>query len=221
MGRVPGDREGDDAPTLGALIGQMATDSVAQMLDTGAALFRQGDTVRDVFVVESGRLCLQRHTVEGVRQILQTAVAGDLLAEASLFAEQYHCDAVAGAPSAVRAVARRKILDALESQPALARSVMAALAGQVIGLRTRLELHGIRSARERVWHHLALAADPDRNVALAAPLKDMAEHLGLTPEALYRTLARLEREGLIAREPGMIRIMRGNAPDVRHRTPCR
>lgn len=221
MGNLPGEFAGGDAPTLGALIGQLGADSVVLSLDTGAALFRQGDAVRELFVVESGRLCLQRHTVEGVRQTLQTADAGDMLAEASLFAEHYHCDAVAEAPSTVRAFARKTILDALETRPALARSVMAALAGQVIGLRTRLELRGIRSARERVWHHLALAADPDRTVALAGPLTDMAEHLGLTPEALYRTLARLEREGSIAREPGMIRIMRGGAPDVRHRTPCR
>lgn len=220
MGEMPGDTAERVAPTLGALVGSLAPDSVTRRLATGAALFLQGDVVRHMYIVESGRLCLHRHTVEGVRQTLQTAEAGDMLAEASLFAEHYHCDAVADGPGTVRAIARRTILDTLDSRPELARSVMAALAGQVIELRSRIELRGIRSARDRVWHFLSLTADADRKVSVSGPLKDMAEYLGLTPEALYRTLARLEREGMIAREPGMIRIMSGSPPDVRHRGPC-
>ncbi len=206
-------------PALGALARLLGPDSVTRKLETGAALFRRGDLVRDVFIVESGRLRLLRHTVEGVRLTLQSARTGDMLAEASLFATRYHCDAVADGPCAVRVYARRTILDALDVRPELARSVMAALAGQVIDLRTRLELRNIRSARDRVWHYLSLSADARREVAMTGPLKDMAEALGLTPEVLYRTLAALERDGLIGREAGMIRIMRGDPADVRHLSP--
>lgn len=214
MNDLPADAADRAAPKLGALIGRLAAPSAIRNLEPGAALFRQGDSVREVYVAESGRLRLQRHTVEGVRLTLQLARADDLLAEASLFAERYHCDAVADGPCTVRIFARRAILEALDTRPELARSVMAALASQVIDLRTRVELRSIRSARDRVWLHLALAADSQRQVAMAGPLKDMAEQLHLTPEALYRTLARLEREGLIARTPGMIRIIRGDPPDM-------
>lgn len=218
MGEVPGDTVEDGGMlALGALVRRLAPDSVTRTLRTGATLFLQGDVVRDVFVVEDGRLRLQRHTVEGVRLTLQTARAGDMLAEPSLFAERYHCDAVADGPSIVRVFGRKTVLDALEARRDLGRSVMAALAGQVIDLRTRLELRNIRSARERVWQHLSLVADSERRIEVGGPLKDMAEALGLTPEALYRSLAHLEREGLISREPGMIRIMRGAALDVRYK----
>ncbi len=184
-------------------------------LDAGASLFRQGDTVREVFVVESGRVRLQRHTVEGVELTLQSAGADDLLAAASLYAERYHCDAVADQASRVAAFDRETVLDALANRPELARSVTASLATQVIELRTRLELRNIHSARERVWSYLALAADPDRRVAAPAPLKHMADLLGLAPETLYRTLAALERDGMIERAPGMIRIMSRAAPPMR------
>lgn len=217
MSELPGDTAVRGAPTLGGLVRRLAPDSVARRLGAGATLFRQGDVVRDVFVVASGHLRLQRHSIEGVRLTLQMARCGDMLAEPSLFAERYHCDAVADSPSIVRVFGRKTVLDALEARRDLGRSVMAALARQVIDLRTRLELRNIRSARERVWQYLSLAADSERRMEVSGPLKDMAEALGLTPESLYRSLAHLEREGLISREPGMIRIMRGAALDVRHK----
>lgn len=200
-----------DGASLGALLRQLVAESTTRSVDVRTVLFRQGDAVREVFVVSEGRIRLQRHTVEGVRLTLQIAGAGEMLATASLFVERYHCDAVADLPSRVHVFARPAILDALASRPDAARSVMAALAAQVIELRTRLELRNIRSARERVWSHLALAADTNGQVAAPEPLKQTAEALGLTPEALYRTLAALERDGLIRRSPGMIRIMRGDA----------
>lgn len=68
------------------------------------------------------------------------------------------------------------------------------------GLRSRLELRNIRSARERVFQYLLLAARPDgRTVTLDGQLQDIAADLGLTREAFYRTVAALEAEGVIAR----------------------
>ena len=67
-------------------------------------------------------------------------------------------------------------------------------------LRSRLEQRAIRSARERVLQHIALAADPERRAfRIEGTLMDLAAEIGLTHEALYRTLARLEKEGAIAR----------------------
>ena len=72
-------------------------------------------------------------------------------------------------------------------------------------LRTRIEQRNIRSARERVRHFLALNAGADgRTVALPGTLKELAAELGLTHEALYRTLAALERAGEIKRGSGKI-----------------
>jgi len=71
----------------------------------------------------------------------------------------------------------------------------------------------IRSARERLLHHLALAAGPDgRTVELPGSVVDLAAELGLTHEALYRTIAALENERAIART-GSVPILCW-APDV-------
>ena len=88
-----------------------------------------------------------------------------------------------------------------------------------MNLRTRIEQRNIRSARERVRHYLALNAGADgRTVALAGTLKDLAAELGLTHEALYRTLAALERSGAIKRGKGKIVLERGRAYDGMHRS---
>jgi DNA-binding MarR family transcriptional regulator len=78
-----------------------------------------------------------------------------------------------------------------------------------MGLRTRLAQRNIRSARERVRHFLALNAGADGcTVELRGTVKDLAEEVGLTHEALYRTLAALERAGEIKRTQGKITLCR-------------
>jgi CRP-like cAMP-binding protein len=169
-------------------------------LDAGEALFRQGDRASAIFAVEQGRLHLIRHTVDDREVVLHSARQGELCAEASLFSSAYQCDAVAAVASRVRAYPKRELLAAFRSDPLLGEPFMAVLAHQVHALRARLEERNIRSARERVLHHLALASGPDgRTVLIDGRLMDMAAEIVLTHEVLYRTLAALKKDGLIER----------------------
>src|SRR5215469_3215024 len=61
----------------------------------GDIVFRSGDPVRSLFLVASGALRLTRTLPHGLQLTLQRAGPGAILAEASLFADEYHCDAVA------------------------------------------------------------------------------------------------------------------------------
>jgi CRP-like cAMP-binding protein len=84
---------------------------------------------------------------------------------------------------------------------------MGMLARQIMSLRTRLEQRNIQSARERIRHYLTLNAAPDgRTVTLGGSLKDLAGELGLTHEALYRTLAEMVADGEIERLRNRIRL---------------
>jgi CRP-like cAMP-binding protein len=171
-----------------------------RLLAAGAALFRQGDRAGAVFQVVSGRLRLARQTIEGQSITLHTAEPSQMFAEAALFSPVYHCDAVAAVGSEVRAWRKADLLAAFRRDPDLAERFMAALARQVQALRAQLAARNILSARERVLHQLALRAGADgRTVRLRGTLMEFAAEIGLTPAALYRTLARLEREGLIVR----------------------
>jgi CRP-like cAMP-binding protein len=171
--------------------------ATTRRLKAGDILFRQGDPSAALHLLHRGRLRLQRHTPEGTLVILHTARAGESFAEAALFAPRHHCDAVALADSLVVSVPKPALLAALRDEPERALRLAAMLAAQLRTLRGRLETRNIRSARERLLHHVAASGG-----AVAAPrggLSDLAAELGLTREALYRTIARLVAEGALLR----------------------
>ena len=190
------------ADRLAAAVGAAGT---TRRLAAGEALFRQRDPARAIFAVLSGRVLLVRHTPAGQRVLLHNARPGELLAEAALFAEAYHCDATA---AELRVIPTPALRDALRRDPALALGLAGTLAHQVQGLRARLALRDLRPAGERVLAALALHAGPeDGAVRLPGPLVDFAAEIGLSHEALYRTLSALERAGRIERGGGGIRLI--------------
>ncbi len=196
---------GGAADRLAAAVGAAGT---TRRLVAGEALFRQRDPARAIFAVLSGRVLLVRHTPAGQRVLLHNARPGELLAEAALFAEAYHCDAIAATAAELRVIPTPALRDALRRDPALALGLARTLAHQVQGLRARLALRDLRPAGERVLAALALHAGPeDGAVRLAGPLVDFAAEIGLSHEALYRTLAALERAGRIERNGGGIRLI--------------
>ena len=183
--------------------------SRVRMLTAGEILFRQGDGTYGVFAVEAGRLRLIRQTLNDEPAVLHTAGPGELFAEAALFSSAYHCDAVAAVDSRIRIYPKAGILAAFRKNPELAERFMAILARQTMGLRARLHGRNIRAARDRVLHYLTLMAGPDgRTIKLVGTVKDLASEVGLTHEALYRALAGLERDGMIARRPREITLRR-------------
>lgn len=187
--------------------------SVIRVLAPGDLLFRQGDPAAAIYKVESGRLRLIRRTVDDHLVILHTARRGEFFAEASLFADAYHCDAVAAAQSSVRVYPKKAVMDALRTDPALSEAFMARLARQLQELRARVELRNIRSARDRVLQYLRLRAGTHgRSIAVEGQLQDIAAEIGMTREALYRTLAALETEGHLTRTETALLLEKADSP---------
>jgi CRP/FNR family transcriptional regulator, dissimilatory nitrate respiration regulator len=173
------------------------------------ALFRQGEKVTAIYFVEAGRLRLERQTFDGRSLVVGTTSSGKFFVEAALFADIFHCDAVATEPSQVRVYPKAAVLDALRADPAIAISLLSLVAHQVIELRHRIEIMKVRSAKERVMLYLDLNAGPDgRTIDLRSQLQDIAGELGLTREVFYRTLASLEQAGAIERNDARILLKR-------------
>src|SRR5216683_3852918 len=176
-------------------------------LAAGATLFRRGDRAIAVYWVEKGRIVLVRHTAEGSRVRLFAAGPGESFAEAALFSDVYHCDAVAEVATRVLVVPKPALRSVLGLQRPTAAKFMARLAHQVHDLRQRLELRNVRSARERVWRYLlSNVGEDETTVLLKGTLMELAADLGLAHEVLYRTLANLAAGGKIERRKGRIRL---------------
>jgi CRP-like cAMP-binding protein len=182
--------------------------AVKRSLKAGDILFRAGGKVLGLCEVVSGVVRLVRVDRAGREVVLHKATAGATLAEASLYSSTYHCDAIASSDAVVRLYPKAAVLKSLDQNPKAARAFTAMLARQVMTLRTRLEQRNIHSAHDRVRHYLAVHAGSDgRTVELAGTIKDLASELGLTHEALYRTLADMQTKGEIERLPGTIKLL--------------
>jgi CRP-like cAMP-binding protein len=178
-------------------------------LKAGQYLFRVGDRTAGLYEVVEGKVRLVRVDRSGREAILHAAGRGDTLAEASLFSPIYHCDAIATTATIVRLYPRTTLLNELKRDPKAAQAFAEMLARQVMTLRARLEQRNIHSARDRVRHYLVVNADPNgRTVVLSGTLKSFAEELGLSHEALYRTLADMAAQGEIERHNGTIRLLK-------------
>jgi CRP/FNR family transcriptional regulator, dissimilatory nitrate respiration regulator len=183
--------------------------AIDRKLKSGEALFRLGDKSAGFCEVVAGRVRLARVDRSGHEIVLHVAGPGETIAEASLFSPAYHCDAIASTDAVVRIYPKPAVIAAFEQDRKAAQAFTATLARQVMNLRTRIEQRNIRSARERVRHFLGVNVGADgRTVALPGTVKDLAAELGLTHEALYRTLAALDRSGEIKRGKGKITLAR-------------
>lgn len=158
-----------------------------QSLPAGSVLFRMDHPVLSLFLVTAGELRLVRALPDGFQLTLQRAGSASILAEASLFADRYHCDALAAEASMVRAVPITRAMAVLESDRALASALMRHLAGEVHRTRTRAEILSLKSVAARVSAWMAC------NGGVLPPKgrwHHVASEIAVTPEAFYRELAR-------------------------------
>src|SRR5688500_2755025 len=165
--------------------------STRRKLAAGETLFRAGDRVKALYVVVTGRLQLVRTSAAGSSVTLHRAGDGEAFAEPSLFSERYHCDAVAEVPTEVMAYAKADIVNGLAKDSMML--LLRHFAGEVQALRARAEILSLRTAPERLIAYFRLHM-PSGGVVIVikGTWKQVAAELGLTHEALYRALARLE-----------------------------
>ena len=150
-------------------------------------------------LIQQGRVKLIRHSLAGENIVLHVATAGEMIAEASFFSENYHCSAVADQPSKVLSIDRDSALNTIINSPQTSQTVMHLFAQQIRDLRGLHEIRNIRSAEQRVLAYLNKLANEKGELQLEMSLQDMAYKLGLAHETLYRALSKLEASGKIQR----------------------
>ena len=153
----------------------------------GKRIFRQGDRVLVLHQVVEGNVHLVRHNIGGHALVLQRAACQAILAEASVFAERYHCDAVAVLPTRTRAIDKSTLAAALARDPSLARAWAEHLAREVQAARLRAEILSLRTVAERLDAWVAMNA---HQFPTKGRWKIVAAEIGTSPEALYREIAK-------------------------------
>lgn len=184
-----------------------ARPATRRKLDAREILFRAGDRVTAIYVVSAGRLRLVRVNLSASEVTLHRASAGESFAEPSLFSERYHCDAVAEVASEVLAYSKADIVSGFANHPEGMLVLLRHLGMQVQSLRARAEILSLRAATDRLMTYFRLHMPADGDVLrVDSTWKQVAAQIGLSHEALYRALARLEHEGSIERDGAEVRL---------------
>lgn len=156
----------------------------------GEFLFRRNDLVRSLFLVEEGEVHLARFQVDGSLLVLQRAFAGQVVAEASVFSAIYHCDAIALTPGRIIEIERDRFRSELLTNEQLSDTWNHYLAREVQTTRIRAEVLSLKTVASRLdaWLSLHSGHMPDKG-----EWKILATQIGVTPEALYREIAKRTR----------------------------
>ena len=152
----------------------------------GETVFRTGDPVAHMFYVRKGSAALVRTLPSGDQAYLQRACDNEVLAEASAYAEAYHCDCLILKHSTIAELPRTQFRDALRASVELAEDWAAHLARAVQITRMRSEIRALRTVADRLDAWLAECGPlPEKG-----QWQSVAHELSVSPEALYRELAR-------------------------------
>lgn len=193
--------------TVRELVSRLRGAAQVRHVAEDTVLFRRGDAPHHIFGVLDGEAVMRRFTAEGAEVVIHRAKPGTLFAEAALFSDRYHCDATAHGGSRIACFPKSDMVRLLAEDGAFASAFCHRLASQVQGLRSTLEVRGIRNAEDRIMAALSLRlADGERELELAGTWKQFALDIGLTHEALYRALRRLESAGRLMRDGETVRL---------------
>lgn len=159
-------------------------------IDPCGFLFRRGERVTNCFVVISGRVELVRQHANGSMIVVQRAGPGAILAEASIYSATYHCDAIAATAATVAVYPSKAVRHRLSFDAAFGEAWAIHLATEVRSARAHAELLSLRtvSARLEAWMSLH-----DSGLPAKGECKSVAQQIGVSPEALYREIARRRR----------------------------
>jgi len=188
-----------------ALPQRFRSDVTSRQLGKGDIVFQRGDRPHFMFAVLSGEARLMRISPTGAEVILQRARRG-LLAEASLDQPRYHCDAIAVLPTQLACLQHSKFREAL-ADDAFRSSWTTHLLQELRRVRAQSERLSLHAARDRIIHYIEVEGHNGR-VFLSQSKKDWAAELGLTHEALSRTLTRMVRAGELCADGRCLAICR-------------
>lgn len=154
--------------------------------ESGSRLFCRGDAVAFLYILQIGHIALTRHTDDGNEFVLCRAVGPCILAEASIYSEKYHCDAVALSDSELRKLPKNDFISLLASNPAIAYSWSSHLAKMLQTSRQLSEIMRLKKVCDRVDAWMALN---EGKLPPKGRWKELAAQIGVSVEALYRELA--------------------------------
>lgn len=165
----------------------------------GSFLYKAGDSSTGLYVVQTGKVILYRSNEEGKKQLVRQLFPGDFTGELALFLKQDHdLFAEAAEASHICHIKQSDIDTLLMTYPNIALTLLKHLAFRLDESERALQQATSGPVDVRLKHYLHQLKQPSRYpVVCDLPMKqkDLASHLGTTPESISRAIKRLEKAG--------------------------
>src|SRR2546428_883314 len=176
-------------------------------------LFRRGDPARCVFFVHSGEVRMLRSGRAGEDILLHRARPGEFFAEAALECPRYLCDGIAFQASTLAVIPKSELGALIDSDRGFSRQWNSLITRELRAARARIERLALSGVAERIRHFIASEGrdSSSAEVVLSGSLKDLARDLGVTHEALYRTLASMQKAGEVDRKGSTLTLRLASA----------
>ena len=179
---------------------EVLADAVVREVERGTVLFIQGDDCDRFYFVLEGWVRLFRQTADGSEVTIALFTKGETLAEAAMLAGgRFPVGGMAADHARLLVVPRSSFLRQIEENPALCRSLMASLSVRLHGFVKQIEQISYRSTVERLAAFLLRLTDVEQGRAtIILPMDKtlVAARLGMQPESLSRSFAKLRRHGV-------------------------
>lgn len=171
----------------------------------GEFLFREGDKLDALIIINEGSVKAVKYTNEGREQILHVFMEGDFLGEKYLLANEtaeYSVEVLRKVKICM--ITKESFHELLYQYPGIAINIIEVLGKRMGQLEATVKSLGVRSVDSRICELLLGYGNqygkkvPD-GIIIDLPLnrEDIANYLGIARETLSRKLGALEDEGII------------------------
>ena len=166
----------------------------------GHTIYHAGDTSDGLYIVHKGRVKIYRLSETGKEQLVRILGPGDFTGDLSLFTESVHeAYAEAMEPVELCVMSRDDFQQFILKYPAISLKVLSEFSKRLAKTEKQAANIAMETVETRIAMYLAEVADETMSKTITLPMsrKDLASHLGTTPETVSRKLADFESNGWI------------------------
>lgn len=177
-------------------------------LEAGSDLFRQGDAADALFVLNAGALEVSILSEEGRKLTLNFLKAGTVFGEIGLLDDGPRSATVTAAENCdVLKVERRDFLNEIRSNPEFSVDMIRLCVDRLRWVNAQLEDHVFHPLEVRLARRLVYLMDT-RGEGRVLPMSQssLADHAGVTREAVARLLSEWKAAGIVTPSRGQITI---------------
>lgn len=174
----------------------------------GQIIQQHGDHAHEFWYIESGSVQIGRFSEAGRLTLFARLGAGETFGELAFIGEFPRAvDAIAGSDSVLVRIGENELQNLLTDNPATARLLLRTMALTVQDAFNMIEASRNFSTVERTADALLrLCGDQQGEIIIAITQQELADLIGVSRVSLGKSLAELEKRGLIARAYGGIAI---------------